>query len=128
MLKINYIPHMKLESSSAKDRVDMILSIVKNHSIVITDCRLNVRDEAALIRETMGSVDEGFNGIEIGFLNDNHEQDIFTRIRHNLARMLTGSSRGLTIIGPANIIRELKSNPESVELYFQKQYIKSLKR
>ncbi len=123
MLKFKYLSNKKLSSMNSKGRMEEILKLIKEENIILIDGRLNSIDEANLIRETMNSINDEFNGLEIGIVHDNHEHNLITRIKHNIAKILIGESTGLTIIGPAKIISELKQNPESIEIYFHKDYI-----
>jgi len=91
--------------------------------IVLIDGRLNSNDESLLIRETMSSIDEEFNGVEIGVMRDNVEKGLVSRIKHKIAKALIGDTCGITFIGPAKIISELRQHPETVELCFQKDYL-----
>ena len=123
MLTIQYLPHEKIAALSSPDRVQMILSLLKSGKIVIIDGRLSGSDEALLIRETMSSIDEEFNGVEIGVMRDNIEKNWISKIKHNIANALIVDRSGITFIGPARIISELRSHPENIELHFQKDYL-----
>ena len=67
---------------------------------------------------------ENFNGIEIATLHDNHNIDT---LRHKIAKNIFGIRTGLTIIGPASIIKELNNHPEMLEMHFEEKYIQKLK-
>jgi len=96
---------------------------LKTGKILIIDGRLSSSDEALLIRETMNNINEEFNGVEIGVLRDNKEHGLLMRIKQGLARALIGDRTGITFIGPAKIISELRQHPENIELHFQKEYL-----
>jgi len=123
MLNIQYLPYRQIESLNSSGRVQLILSIIRSGRIVIIDGRIKTIDEAALIRETMNSINEEFNGIEIGVLNDHKLHGLSSKVRHALAKMLIGDRTGITIIGPAKIISELRQHPENVEMHFSKEYL-----
>lgn len=106
------------------DRIGLILSLLKNDRIIIIDGRLSSKDEAALIRETMSRIDEGFHGIELGVLYDNSRRDLISRSKYSIANMLAERSPGLTIIGPASIISEMRQYPEDVVIHFGDEYLK----
>jgi hypothetical protein len=123
MLTIQYIPYQQIASLSSIERVQTILSLLKNGKVVIIDGRLNSSDEALLIRETMSLIDDEFNGVEVGVMRDNIEKDWLSKIKHGIAKALIGDRNGMTLIGPAKIISELRQHPENIELYFQKDYL-----
>jgi hypothetical protein len=52
----------------------------------------------------------------------------FGALRENLASALLGNRQGLTIIGPANIVKEIKKDPKKIELLTQDAKSKSKKK
>jgi len=123
MLTIQYLPYQQLASLNSHERVHIILSLLKNGKVIIIDGRLSSNDEALLIRETMNLIDEEFNGVEIGVMRDNVEKDWISKIKHGIANALIGDRSGITLVGPARIISELRQHPENIELHFQKEYL-----
>jgi hypothetical protein len=123
MLTIQYLPYQQLSALSSHDRVQSILSLLRSGKIILIDGRLSSSDEASLIRETMNNISGEFNGMEIGVMRDNIRKGGISRIKHGIAKWLIGDRSGITFIGPANIISELRQNPENVELHFQKEYL-----
>jgi len=43
--------------------------------------------------------------------------DFFKKIRHQFINMVLGNRRGMTIIGPANVIKEIKQDPDKIQLF-----------
>ncbi|MGV8086573.1 MAG: OapB/ArvB family protein [Candidatus Woesearchaeota archaeon] len=123
MLTIQYLPYIQIESLSSTDRVNKILSLLKAERIVIIDGKLTSQDEALLIRITMSIIDDVFNGVEIGVMHDNNTKSFILKIKHRIAKALIGDSSGITIIGPAKILSELRQHPENLELHFQKEFL-----
>ena len=123
MLTLQYLPFRQISSLNTTERVQLILSILKTGKIVLIDGRLESRDEAMLIRETMSNIDDNFNGVEMGVMYDHQEKNFIAKIKYSLARTLIGDRDGITFIGPAKIISELRQHPETVELCFQKDYL-----
>ena len=65
----------------------------------------------------MSNIDRRFKGIEICSIGDSENQDIIKKIKRGLAQLLLGvGASGLTIIGPASIIKEIKRDPDKIEL------------
>jgi hypothetical protein len=123
MLTIQYIPYGQLSHLSSQERVQSILSLIRIGKILIIDGRLSSSDETLLIRETMDRIDYMFNGIEIAVMHDDKKKDWLSRIKHNIASILIGDRSGITFIGPASIISELRQHPENIELHFRKDYL-----
>jgi len=129
MLTIQYLPYAQIASLSSSDRINTILSLLKSGKIVILEGRLSSSDEASLIRETMNVIDGDFNGVEIGVMRDHNQKNWTDRIKHGISKWLIGDRSGITFIGPAKIISELRQHPENVELNFQKEYLlKNIKK
>ncbi|HYD02841.1 MAG TPA: DUF2073 domain-containing protein [Alphaproteobacteria bacterium] len=124
MLNIHYLSYGDLSSLDSNGRVSKILPLLRNGNVVIIDHVLHSKDEALLIRETMNSIDEDFNGMEIGVLRDNVGRNLLSKLRHRLAKYLVGDRTGITLIGPAKIISELRQHPENIELHFNREYLK----
>jgi len=124
MLTFHYIPYTKIQSLESKQKIDHILDLVRKDNIIIIEGRLKSTEEANLIRETMSVINKNytFHGIEIGTFHNDAKG-----FKSKIAKWLIGEKTGLTIIGPANIIRELKQHPEKIELHFQKDFLKSKK-
>lgn len=127
-LKLEFISSSRLNEKNPKGRIEFILGRVKDGRILIMDGVLKAEEEMDLIRETMRRVDSGFPGIEVCSLKKSTKAlDIFLdRYQDHKERfqkflgMITGSSSiitsmrtGITLIGPAKIIKKIKKNPDS---------------
>lgn len=118
MITIQFVPYAELEGLSHAKRIRKILGLVKEDKIVLMEGRLKSPDDADLIKEAMQEIDERFKGIEIESIDPTLSKDVpfFTRIRTSLAEMLIGDRTGMTIIGPATIIKEIKKDPNKIQL------------
>lgn len=113
MLKIRYVSHSRLNSLNTKSRIDLIMSHTKNNDIIIIDGRLKSREEAELIRRTMTDLNQNFevfHGIEMAALYD------VAAKKNSILDVFKKESNGITIIGPASIITEMKQHPDHIEL------------
>lgn len=101
----------------------MLLQIVKKNKIVLMQGRLKPSEEAGLIQSTMEHISKDFKGIELCTIySETKNEKLFEHIRQALVRVLVGGRDGLTIIGPATIIKEIKRNPNKIELFtYQKR-------
>jgi hypothetical protein len=63
---------------------------------------------------------KGFQGIEVATISgENTSENLFEKIRYNLAKILVGEKDSITIIGPASIVKEMKRDPSQIELLLQ---------
>jgi len=115
MLKIKFIPYEKIKGNHK-----VVLDELKDDEmIIVIDAKLSPSEEAELIQETMQVINERFTGIELGSIDFAHV-DLKGRgkLRAALVEKLSGKKRGLTIIGPANLVRRIENRPEELMLYF----------
>ena len=118
MLTLQYIPFNEIEPLSSERRIAKILGIVKKNKIVFLQGRLRPYEETRLIERTMEEVDKEFKGIELCTIIPPHDRTQFGRqMRQKVTKLLLGDRDGMTIIGPATIIKEIKRNPDKIELW-----------
>ncbi len=117
MLTFQFVPYMEVNSLNPDQRINKLLDIVKKNKIVLMQGRLSPSEEAALIQKTMEYINKEFKGIELCTIYPEAKNEkLFMQLRQVLVRFLIGGRDGLTIIGPATIIKEIKRNPNKVEL------------
>jgi hypothetical protein len=118
MLTLQFIPYTAIESLNGTKRVAKLLQLVKSDKIILLEGRLKADEEAELIRKTMEDIDDKFTGIELSViypeLKDAH---FFAKMKHSFMNFVLGDRQGMTIIGPANIVKEIKQDPEKIMLY-----------
>lgn len=114
-IDMEFITFEKLRGMTAKEQIRFIIKKVKDKKILIFDSRLNPEEEARLISETMKKINKKFTGIEICSLNSTiREDDWKERLKNFFFKILTGKNRGVSIIGPANIIKNIKRDPDNI--------------
>ncbi len=117
MLTLEFIPYREIEHLSSIGRIKKLLSIAKQNKIVLLEGRLKREEETELIKTTMEEIDEEFTGIELAVINPiNETDDLLKKIKTNLVNMLAGQRLGLTIIGPASVVTEIKKDPSKIQL------------
>jgi hypothetical protein len=118
MLTFQFVPYNQIANLDSDDRIKKILKMVKQDKIVLLEGRLDQEEEASLIRETMENINEKFTGIELGVIHpEDKDQTFYKKIHELLIKLLLGKRQGFTIIGPANLIKEIKNDPEKIQLY-----------
>lgn len=117
MLTLQFVPYFEIAHLTSEARIQKLLNMVKDEKIVMLEGRLKKEEEAKLIHQTMAEIDENFSGIELQVVDpDIREDDIIYKIKKNIASILLGDRQGMTIIGPANIIKEIKRDPDKIQL------------
>ena len=114
-LRIKLVPYERLKADSFK----ILVKDLKEDAIVLVDAKLTPEEESELIKETMKGISDSFSGIEMCSLElaPKKGQTNVSRVRNRLAEMMLGKKRGITLIGPATIVRKVKKNPEELLLY-----------
>lgn len=117
MLRLQFIPYSEIANLTSESKVTKVLKIAKNNRIILLEGKLSPAEETLLIERTMSNIDRKFKGIEICSIGDSENQDFVKKIKRGLAQFLLGvGASGLTIIGPASIIKEIKRDPDKIEL------------
>ncbi len=116
-LTIQFVPYGEIVKLSSKERVRKLLEIVKEEKIILLEGRLKSEEKSELIAKTMEEINRKFKGVEIDeWAFKDRDEDWIKKIRHFLVNVLLGSRKGLTIIGPASIIKEIKKDPNNIQL------------
>lgn len=111
-IKIKFLPYEKFKKLGFKS----IIKDLKHGRIILIDAKLTATEETSVIEKTMETVSNTFSGIELGSLdfNNNIKRTKFDSIKSALAEKILGKKRGVTIIGPANIVRKIERNPKEL--------------
>lgn len=118
MVTFQFIPYQEIEYLSSAKRVNKLLNVVKNNKIVIMEGRLKKQEEADLIEITMEEISPRFRGIEISVVNpDKGKFGGMKKVKAGFVGMLLGDRQGMTIIGPASIVKKIEQNPNKIELF-----------
>ena len=70
----------------------------------------------------MENISDKFTGIELGVIHpDEKDAKWYKQIQAMLIRLLLGNREGFTIIGPANIIKDIKKDPDKIQLFMKEE-------
>ncbi len=117
MLTIQVLPYSEIADLSSIGKIRKLLNIAKENKIILLQGRLTKEEETELIKATMEEINKDFKGIELAVLEPTQEKtNALTTFRDGLANVLLGNRQGLKIIGPANIVKEIKKDPKKIEL------------
>ena len=118
MLTLQLVPYSDIESLSSIGRIRKLLNLAKDDKIVLLQGRLTKEEEVELIKTTMEEINDAFKGIELSVIYPNTKKtQLMGQVRQGIANLLLGDSQGLTVIGPANIVKEIKKDPDKIQLY-----------
>jgi len=118
MLTLQFIPYSEIENLNSTDRIKKILEVIKENKIVLLEGRLKKEEEADLIQVTMEEINNRFKGIELSVFEHNKGEEVFVnRIKKNFVSLLLGNREGMTIIGPASVVKEIRKDPNKIELF-----------
>lgn len=117
MVTLQFMPYAEIESLSSVGRIRKLLTVAKQNKIVLLQGRLKKDEEAELIKATMEEINKEFKGIELAVINPKQE-DLggFNKIKNDFVEMLLGDRSGITIIGPASVVKSIKKDPDKIEL------------
>lgn len=117
-LTLQFIPYSEIEHLNSSKRITKLLSLVKTDKIILLEGRLKSEEEAELIRKTMEEIDSKFTGIELSVVYPESKNSAFgAKIKQAFLDVVLGDRRGMTIIGPANIVEEIKQDPDKIQLF-----------
>jgi len=118
MLTLQFVPYTEIEGLNSVKRIEKLMKIVKTNKIILLEGKLKPHEEVELIRKTMGEIDESFKGIEISAINpETKDNALFKKAKSRFVSLILGDRKGFTIIGPASIVKEIKQDPEKIQLF-----------
>ena len=113
MLTLQFLPYSEIEPLSSNSRIRKILNLVRENKIVLMEGRLKPNEETDLIQRTMENLSKDFKGIELCTVYPNVKDKFLKGL---LVNILKGDRTGLTVVGPANIVKEIKRDPNKILL------------
>ena len=130
MLTFQIIPYGEIRSLSSVGRIRKLLTLAKQDKIVLLQGRLDKEEEAELIKATMEEINKEFKGIELAVMDslDNGALTGFDRLKGGVANMLLGNRGGLTLVGPANIVKKVKKNPKKLQFMIEESKKRTRKK
>ncbi|MBU2496551.1 MAG: DUF2073 domain-containing protein [Nanoarchaeota archaeon] len=121
-LTLQFVPYAEIASLDSVERIRKLLKIILSNQIVLLQGKLRVEEETRLIEDTMALVGtiKGFKGIELAVLSPKITGNPFDGMKRGIAKFLIGESDSITIIGPASIVREMRRDPNKIQLLLKK--------
>jgi len=117
-LTLQFVPYNNIAGLGSARRVKLLIDIVKQNKIVLLEGRLKKDEETDLIEIAMEEINNKFKGIELAVIDPEKKKiGILKGMRFGLVNMMLGDRQGFTVIGPATIIKEIKKDPNKIELF-----------
>ncbi len=107
-----------LKKFDSEKKLDKILGVVKKGDVVLLEGRLTPNEETNLMTHALKNISGKFPGIEIAFL-ESSTSTLLEKIKNNVLKVLIGNRIGLTVVGPSKVIKEIKMNPDKLEILFK---------
>lgn len=121
MVTLQFVPYTEIEGLSSIGRIRKLLNIAKQDKIVLLQGKLKSEEEAELIKTTMEEINRDFKGIELAVINPHNESSGLQKLKYSFMNMMLGDRQGLTIIGPASIVKQIKKDPNKIEVLMANQ-------
>lgn len=128
-LTLQFIPYAEIERLSSIGRIKKLLALAKQNKIVLLEGRLRKDEEVELIKTTMESINKEFKGIELAVIypGNTKTNDLFQKVKANVISTILGDRIGVTIIGPATVVRKIKQDPDQIQLFTTSGFSKGKK-
>jgi hypothetical protein len=101
-------------------RISKILDAVLAGAVVMLEGRISREEETELITSALQNVSGKFSGIEIAFLDNKKSSSFGEKLRQSIIKILAKDRIGITVVGPSKIIKDIKMDPDKLEILFKK--------
>src|SRR3989344_547856 len=116
-LTLQFVPYSEIQGMSSVGRIRKLLKIAKEGNIVLLEGRLKKEEEVELIKTTMEEINDDFQGIELSVIYpEKSTGSALHKVKAGLVNMMMGDRMGLTIVGPASVVKEIKKDPNKIQL------------
>ncbi len=116
MIAIEFLSSTAMQGKTTSEKLEYILAAVKKgDKILVLEESLSTSEETQLIQLTMQQVDKNFPGIEVATLGTASFD-----LKSHLVKLLGGKTSGLTVVGPSKIVKQIKKDPNKLNLLTQK--------
>lgn len=117
MITFEVFSYSEIMNLSSDERREKIIENAKKGKIILIQGRLSYEEEMELIKAALIHVNNEFKGIELAVLEPKAENKSFLdKVRYKLIKIFGGGMiEGITLVGPANLVSEIKRDPSQVQ-------------
>ncbi len=117
MVTLSVVPYHEIEELSSLGRIRKLLNLAKEKKIVLLQGRLKKEEEAELIKATMEEINKEFKGIELAVIQPTSPNTSgLSKLKNGMVNLMLGEKAGLTVIGPASVVKSIRKDPNKIEL------------
>ena len=122
MVTLQLMPYSEIEGLSSLGRIRKLLDAAKDDTVVLLQGRLKAEEEVELIKATMEKVNKEFKGIELAVVKPRRPKEGgLAAIRSDIINAVLGDRQGFTLVGPANIVKAIKKDPDRIQLMMNRK-------
>lgn len=110
-LGIEFVSTKILSEMKDNEATEYLLKVIRRGDMIVLDEKLPPSQEKELFKRTMEIIDDDFTGIEISSIGDSE-----TNWKNSIIKLLGGKTTGLTVIGSAKIIKNIKNQKDKINL------------
>lgn len=110
-LGIEFVSTKILSEMKDNEATEYLLKVIRRGDMIVLDEKLPPAQEKELFKRTMEIIDDDFTGIEISSIGDSE-----TNWKNSIIKLLGGKTTGLTVIGSAKIIKNIKNQKDKINL------------
>jgi hypothetical protein len=119
MAGVQVLSYELLKNLDESKKIKKILEVVKKGDIVMLEGKLDPLVETELVSKALSSVSGKFSGIEVAFLNSPKSNSIVDKFKNSVLNFIAKDRMGITVVGPSKIIKEIKMDPNKLEILFK---------
>ena len=116
---LQVLSYSLIKNLSSSKKVNKILSIVKKGDVVMIEGRITLAEENELVSQALESVSGRFTGIEVAYLDSSTSNSTISKLKESVIKLLAKDRIGITVVGPSKIIKEIKMDPQKLEILFK---------
>ncbi|MBN2420790.1 DUF2073 domain-containing protein [Candidatus Woesearchaeota archaeon] len=121
MVTLQLMSYSEIEGLSSLGKIRKLLDAARDETVVLLQGRLKPEEETELIKVTMEKINKEFKGIELAVVKPGKTHETgFAKLRSNIINTVLGDRQGFTLIGPANVVKAIKKNPDRIQLMMNK--------
>ena len=108
-IQFEFISADTILGRTSEERINLIIKSVRKDKILVLEEPLTSAEEKLLIMKTMTAITRDFPGIEVCSLGSAPDD-----LKSRVIKFLGGKTSGLTVVGPSNLVHQVKRDPNKL--------------